>query len=817
MFGIIYHKILKYPYVILLFFLSIFLISIYQSKNFQLDASADTLLIENDPDLIYLRNLNERYKSEKFFIVTYTPKNLSKKDSINELINLVKDINSFNWISKTISIVNAPLLKSTDEPLIDKIRNLKYITNSDVNINNALNELTSSPIYKNLIISEDGKTFGIVAYIKENRLYLDTINKKTEYLKSKKIDNRKLNLINKKIKKFQKEQSVNINNYNKLIKKTISKYKSNAEVRLSGIPMIADDMITFIKNDILIFGAGVFIFIIITLWFIFKKITWVLFPLITCVTSITLMIGFLSLIGWKVTVISSNFIALMLILTMSMNIHYLVKYMQIDTIQYEDNDNVNLRLIETTNSIFFPILYAVLTTICAFLSLIFSGIKPVIDFGWMMTIGLTISFISTFLILPSLIKIFKPPLSENLKISDSKLSNLFLNMVKKKNLIYFFVLILIFISTYGILNLKVENSFINYFSKKTEIYKGMKNIDDKLGGTTPLEIILKFNSNIADNNNDNFLGETTSESNFLGEAETKDKISKYWFTRDKVDTIIKVHNYLNNQKEIGKVLSFSSILSIAESLNNNKKLGSLEMGILYEKIPKNIKDQIIKPYISIKNNEARITMRILDSKKNLRRKELINRIENDLENKLMINKENFKLAGVLIIYNNLLQSLFDSQIKSLGIVMAGILFMFLILFRSIKLSLIGIVPNFVAAYFIIGFIGLLNIPLDLMTITIAAITIGIAVDNSIHYIYKFKDEKYKSKSSIADIAKNCHQSVGKAIISTSVTIVFGFSILALSNFMPTIYFGLFTGLAMLTALFLVLTLLPNLLNSYYSK
>ena len=817
MFGIIYHKILKYPYVILLFFLSIFLISIYQSKNFQLDASADTLLIENDPDLIYLRNLNERYKSEKFFIVTYTPKNLSKKDSINELINLVKDINSFNWISKTISIVNAPLLKSTDEPLIDKIRNLKYITNSDVNVNNALNELTSSPIYKNLIISEDGKTFGIVAYIKENRSYLDTINKKTEYLKSKKIDNRKLNLINKKIKKFQKEQSVNINNYNKLIKKTISKYKSNAEVRLSGIPMIADDMITFIKNDILIFGAGVFIFIIITLWFIFKKITWVLFPLITCVTSITLMIGFLSLIGWKVTVISSNFIALMLILTMSMNIHFLVKYMQIDTIQYEDNDNVNLRLIETTNSIFFPILYAVLTTICAFLSLIFSGIKPVIDFGWMMTIGLTISFISTFLILPSLIKIFKPPVSENLKISDSKLSNLFLNMVKKKNLIYFFVLILIFISTYGILNLKVENSFINYFSKKTEIYKGMKNIDDKLGGTTPLEIILKFNSNIANNNNDNFLGETTSKNNFLGEAETKDKISKYWFTRDKVDTIIKVHNYLNNQKEIGKVLSFSSILSIAESLNNNKKLGSLEMGILYEKIPKNIKDQIIKPYISIKNNEARITMRILDSKKNLRRKELINRIENDLENKLMINKENFKLAGVLIIYNNLLQSLFDSQIKSLGIVMAGILFMFLILFRSIKLSLIGIVPNFIAAYFIIGFIGLLNIPLDLMTITIAAITIGIAVDNSIHYIYKFKDEKYKSKSSIADIAKNCHQSVGKAIISTSVTIVFGFSILALSNFMPTIYFGLFTGLAMLTALFLVLTLLPNLLNSYYSK
>ncbi len=809
-----YNKILKYPFIIIVFFSTIFLASIYQSKNFELDASADTLLIENDPDLNYLRELNKKYKSEEFFIITYSPKNLSITETIKELEKLILEINNLNWISKTISIINAPLLQSTNEPLIDRIKNLKYITSDNIDTQKALNELTSSPVYKDLIISKDAKTFGIVAYLKDNKKYLNALEEKTKILNSKVKNQNELDQINAKIKTLQKQQSNNISKYNKSIKKLLSKYKSNAEIRLSGIPMIADDMISFIKNDIFVFGIGVFIFIILTLWFVFKNIKWVIFPLLTCLVSITSMIGFLSLVGWKVTVISSNFIALMLILTMSMNIHYLVRYMQIDD-GFTDNAN---RLEKTAASIFFPILYAVLTTICAFLSLVFSEIKPVIDFGWMMTIGLCISFISTFLFLPALIKIFNPPISTNLKSTDSNLANILLGISKKNLLIYSTSLILIIASIVGILQLKVENSFINYFDKDTEIYKGMKNIDEKLGGTTPLEIIIKFNSNEKIiKNDDNFLGETEKKDDFLGENNSDNDKSKYWFTRNKIDKIVAIHKYLESQPEIGKVLSFSSILSIAESLNNNKKLGSLEMGILYEKLPKNIKEQIIKPYISIKDNEARITMRIIDSKKDLRRKELIAKINNDLKNKFNLKNEDFKLAGVLIIFNNLLQSLFDSQIKTLGIVMLGILIMFIVLFRSIKLSLIGIVPNFIAALFVLGFIGLLNIPLDMMTITIAAITIGIAVDNSIHYIYRFKAERENYESETMDITKNCHQSVGKAIISTSVTIIFGFSILVLSNFIPTIYFGFFTGLAMLTALFLVLTLLPNLLNKFYKN
>ena len=817
MFKLFYNKVLNYPYLLIILFLALLSYSVYQSKNFELDASADTLLIENDPDLIFLRELNKKYKSEEFFIITYSPINLSVKDGIKELNKLVIDINNLKWVSKTISIINAPLLQSTNEPLADRIKNLKFITNEEVDLDTAINELTNSPVYKNLIISEDSKTFGIVVYLKDNNAYLEAIQKKTEILSAKNIDQIELGILNIELKKLQKKQSKNISLYNNSIKELIEKYKSNAEIRLSGIPMIADDMITFIKNDIFVFGLGVFLFIILTLWFVFKNLSWVIFPLINCAVSIFIMIGFLSTLGWKVTVISSNFIALMLILTMSMNIHYLVRYMQI-----EDKDeiiNTNFRIKQTSETIFYPILYAVLTTICAFLSLVFSEIKPVKDFGWMMSIGLIISFVTTFLLLPALIKIFNPPLSNNMNLSESKIANFFFVTSKKSFIIYFFTILLIILSTIGILNLKVENSFVNYFSKKTEIYKGMKHIDEKLGGTTPLEIIIKFKNNVETKKDDgDFLGASDKKDNFLGEDIINDnENSKYWFTRDKIDKIVNIHNYLEDQPEIGKVLSFSSILNIAESLNNNKKLGSLEMGILYDKLPDNIKDQIIKPYISIKDNEARISMRILDSKPDLRRKELIERIQKDLEEKFNLKNDEFKLAGVLIIYNNLLQSLFDSQIKTLGIVMLGIFLMFIVLFKSIKISLIGIIPNVIAASFVLGFIGLLNIPLDMMTITIAAITIGIAVDNSIHYIYRYKFEKDKTSENGLILINNCHQSVGKAIISTSFTIIFGFSILVLSNFMPTIYFGLFTGLAMLTALFLVLTLLPNLLLKFYKN
>ncbi len=423
----------------------------------------------------------------------------------------------------------------------------------------------------------------------------------------------------------------------------------------------------------------------------------------------------------------------------------------------------------------------------------------------MMTFGLITSFIITFTLLPTLLN-FAPTNNISVKKEQkSKITNLLsLISINNKNSIFLVTGIIIIFSGIGISKLEVENSFINYFDKNTEIYKGMKLIDEKLGGTTPLEVIIKF----PEKENVKKSEEDDEFEDWGDEEDTNDE--KYWFTKDKIDLITSVHNYLDSLPEIGKVLSFSSIIEVATQLNNNKPLGTLEMGVLYSKIPESIKTEIIDPYLSIKDNEARISLRIIDSQKDLRRNDLINKINFDLKDKFGLEDKDYKLAGVLILFNNLLQSLFKSQILTLGLVMIGIFSMFIILFRNIKLSLIGVVPNFIAAFFILGIIGLLGIPLDMMTITIAAITIGIAVDNSIHYIYRFKEEFNKIKDYNKTL-NTCHSTVGVAILNTSITIVFGFSILVLSKFIPTIYFGVFTGLAMLLAMISVLTLLPALI------
>ena len=815
MFASIYKKLITDFSKITLLFLTILIIfSLYQSRNFNLDASSDALLLEGDPDLKYLREVNQTYGSKDFLVLTYTPvSNFTEKETILNLQLLKSKIEKLTWVDSVITIIDVPLLKSTDEGLMERLKNYKTLAYPEIDRKRGFDEIINSPIYRNYVISEDGKTSGIVVYLKKDERLEEYIKIKDKYFnQSAESGLSKEERIN--YKKFIREYEDYKNLYNLRnqqniaeIRDVISKYGESAKIHLGGIPMIADDMMSFIKSDIIIFGIGVFIFIVLTLWIIFKNLKWVVMPLLGCATSVIIMIGLLGAIGWKVTVISSNFIALMLILNMAMNIHITVRFLQLkkEFPQLTKSEAV----FEASKKMMLPILYTVLTTICAFLSLVFSGIKPIIDFGWMMTLGLIVSLFVTFLLLPSLITLLSSENERGLKDTENSVITSALGSFTKRNKIIIFgsTFFIIIFSIVGILKLEVENSFINYFDKETEIYKGMKKIDEDLGGTTPLSIILKFPANSEKSNDEEDEFNEWEEDN--GNSEDK---AKYWFTRDKMDKIIKVHDYLDSLPEIGKVLSFGSILRVAEDLNK-KELQSLEIAVLYSKIPDSIKKEIVLPYISVKKDEARISVRVKDSLKDLRRNDLIDQINYELNTKLGLAKEDYKLTGVLILFNNLLQSLFKSQILTLGIVMLGIFIMFFILFRNIIISLIGVVPNFIAAFFILGIIGLLEIPLDMMTITIAAITIGIAVDNSIHYIYRFKEE-FKKINNYNKTLDRCHSTVGVAILNTSITIVFGFSILVLSNFIPTIYFGVFTGIAMLLAMISVLTLLPKLILTY---
>ena len=780
--------ILSRPKITILFILILAVFFGYKSKDFRLDASSETLLIEGDPDLKYLQEINEKFGAKEFLVLTLTPKEeITSQNTINNILSLKYKIQSLNWVHNTITILDIPLLNSSDEPLMDRIKNFRTLKDDNIDKERGFQEILNSPVFKNFIISEDSKTTGIIVNIKpKEKLQISSFKNKHEIEKYK-----------DSIKQQRHQNIIEI-------REIIKSFDDLGIIYLGGVPMIADDMMTFIKNDIIIFGLGVFIFIVLTLWYVFRKIIWILIPISSCFFSVITMMGFLGIMNWKVTVISSNFIALMLILTMAMNIHMSTRFLQLRS-KHPHSSLLEIILL-TTKKMVWPIIYTVLTTMIAFLSLVFSEIKPIIDFGLMMSFGLLTSFIVTFTLLPTLLNLFD---SKKVYVEEKSFST-FTNMlsefsINNKKLIASISIFLMILSVIGILKLKVENSFINYFSKDTEIYKGMKLIDEKLGGTTPLNVILKFDSNeieVVKEEEDQF-DDWDEESN---EADQ----SKYWFTKDKIDRIKNVHLYLEKLDYVGKVLSFYSIIEIATKLNNDKELGTLEMGVLYSKLPDTIKKEIVDPYISVENNEARINLRIKDSSENLRRNLLINKINKELKTEVGLKDNDFKLSGILILFNNLLQSLFKSQILTLGFVMLGIFLMFLILFRNLKISLIGVIPNFIAAFAILGLIGILNIPLDMMTITIAAITIGIAVDNSIHYIYRFIEE-YKINENYKDVIKICHSTVGIAILNTSITIVFGFSILILSNFIPTIYFGIFTGIAMLLAMLLVLTLLPSLI------
>ena len=802
------HYILGQPLLVLLFLAVILVISVSHVGNFKLDASADTLILEDDKDLKIFREMNEKYKSSDFLVLTVTDneKEIFAIDTLSFIDSLSNELTKIKNVASVTSITNIPLVTSSKRPLTELINDIPNIMSEGINKSLARKEILTSPIYNELVISSDGKTTAIQISIEENLELLDARNDRTSLFQKYKSDSSFEIEYLKAKKKYIELSDSEKQKVSSLIKEIRSIQYNNQsdryEIRLGGIPMITDDMVTFIRNDLINFGLGVLVFILITLIIIFRKIIWVLAPIINCLYAVIFMIGVLGYLDWKVTVISSNFISLMLILTLSMNIHIIVRFRQI----YSSSKGNKYEAIKlTTERMIWPCLYTALTTIVAFASLIFSDIKPVIDFGYMMVLGLTTLFLTSFTLLPSLIIIFSS--EKNTIIGEDKansiitngLANLTLNFGKT---IYLVTALLSIITLYGLTQLKVENSFINYFRADTEIYKGMKLIDNQLGGTTPLDVIIKFSDSkeiIDDEYDDLFVGENDEE-------------QSNWFTTDKIDKIKYVHEYLDNNQYIGKVLSLASSIRVAEIVNDNKELNSVEMSVLYQKLPDEVKKIAVNPYLSIDNNEARINVRVLDSNQDLRRADLINEIRSDLVNDVYLNSENVSITGILLLYNNMLQSLFDSQIKSLGFVMLVIAVMFLVLFRSFKLMIIGIIPNLLSALLVLGLMGIINLPLDMMTITIAAITVGIAVDNSIHYIYRFKEEHVKCQDYESTVTL-CHSTIGRAIFFTGITVIFGFSILILSNFIPTIIFGALTGFAMFVALISVLTLLPRLLIS----
>ena len=793
MLNSLYTKIvLKYPKFILAVLLFLTVIMANFAMKLDIDVSADTLLLKGDKDLEFSRQVSKKFVTKDTLVITYSIKDdLLSQNNIVNIKTLSRELLDLDLIESISSIVNVPLLQSPPKPLQELMKSIPTLETKGMDKSLVKAEFLNSPIYKNNLVSKDFHTTAI------------SLNLKKISTKDKDF-----------IRKYYHQSIIDI-------RMILDKFSSNhpqVKLHLGGVDMITDDMVEYVKSDLKTFGVLIIVLLIIILFILFKRVEWVFIALFICSASLVVTSGFLSLLGLQITVVSSNFISLQLIMNMSLVVHLIIKYKELYTTNKSWTQEELLKA--TMLGMSKPSFFVVVTTIAGFSSLVYSNILPIMNFGWMMSLGLLVSLVSTFILFPLVLSF----IAKKEFTTSSKEKGLFTQKIADiafyyKRTILFISFVVVLFSISGAFNLRVENSFIDYFKKDTPTYQGMSLIDQKLGGTTPLDVILTFKDNSDEVESIDVI-EDSQENEFDDFEEEFEETQKdkedYWFTIEKINTITKVHQYLESQKAIGKVLSLTTMVNILKTLNNGEKVDGLLLALLYKELDQEYKEAILLPYINIEANQARISTRIMDSMPNLQRDKLIKKINYDLNNMLNESYVEKRLSGLMIMYNNMLQSLFKSQIQTIGVVILILFIMFLVLFRSLNVAIIAMIANILPVSVIFGFMGWMDIPLDMMTITIASISIGIAVDNTIHYIYRYKMEFKKSNDAKLSMY-NSHASIGVAMFYTSVIIIVGFSVLVLSNFLPTIYFGVLTVLAMFMAILSDLLLLPVMLMMYYTK
>lgn len=803
-----------------LIFIALFTVVVgWFAQDFALDASADTLILERDDDLRYYRSIRARYGSDDFLLVTYTPqRDLFDADTLRDLKILHDDLAALPDVAKVTSILNVPLVESPAVDLDDISSGIRFLEDPDTDRELARHELLESPLYQDLIISSDATTTALRVDMQQDEEYLRLRDRRDDLRRRQMAEDlqpdeiEELSNLETSIDIYSQAQVRQEDRDIASIREIMQQHADTASLHLGGVPMIVADSIGFIRHDLVVFGAAVLSALVVILATVFKKRRWIFLPLLTCATTCVLMLGLLGFLGWRVTVVSSNFVSLLLILSLALMLHIIVRYRETHA-QQPDADQFTL-VSETVRRIVKPCLYTALTTFVAFGSLLTSGIRPVIDFGWMMSIGIIVAFVCSFTLFPAMLMLMQPGKPRSLDDLTAKVTGFFARFIHqhaKKTLLVFSLLALIGIA--GTTRLTVENRFIDYYHKSTEIYQGMELIDRKLGGTTPLDVIVDApviektadDAGYEDDFVDIYADETDPEAGITSRS--------YWFNSWQLGNIEKIHDYLDGLPETGKVISLASISRILERLDPHVLQDNFELSIIYERLEPDLKDELFTPYLSDDGDELRFSVRVFESDPSLRRTNLLHSIRGELVDDIGLDNQQVHLTGMLVLYNNMLQSLYQSQVLTLGAVFLAIMAMFLVLFRSIRIATTAVIPTLLSAILILGLMGWFGIPLDLMTITIAAITIGIGVDDTIHYVHRFRHEFAVDGDYWAAIDR-CHRSIGRAIYYTSVTIMLGFSILVLSKFIPTIYFGILTSLAMLISLVANMTLLPLLIVAF---
>lgn len=837
------HFVTTYPKVVLVIVALLLLGAAAGLPRFKLDASADSLTLEHDKDLDFFRDVSKNYGGGDFLVVTFNPEgDLFSDESLRLLEQLQSDLAGIEGVASINSILNVPLLYSPKQSLREISKEPRTLTSPGVDRALAKQEFLQSPIYRELILGPDAETTALQLNIGLDRRYIELVQKR-DALREKRgeeglseQERQTLSEVSEAFLNYRTASEDRSRERVEQVRSVVADYEDQAQIFVGGVSMITADMVSFIKKDLVIFGSASVLFMFVVLAVIFRSFKFVLIPMATCLSAVLFMLGLLSWLDWRLTVISSNFVPLLLIISLAIIIHLIVRYREYAQ-ENPDWDQKAL-VIATVRFMAKPCLYTALTTIVAFASLVVSDIRPVIDFGWMMTIGLVVALVLAFVLLPACLMLLprEPARSETAAGASQRppLTAYCAIVVERYGKWILAVSALVAVaSAWGIFNLQVENRFIDYFHEDTEIHQGLKVIDEKLGGTTSLDIIIDAPA-VDGAGEENFAGEFTDEDDPFAEADAFDEAdpfvspnpvteedpfaeadpfsehgeagASFWMTTAGMETLERIHDYLESQEEIGKVQSLATLYKVGKDINGS--LNNFELAIMEKALSEEVHDTLVAPYLH-GSEQTRVTMRVKDSHQGLQRRELVERIRAHLRDDVDLDMEHVRFSGLLVLYNNMLQSLFSSQIVTLGVVFFGIFVMFVMLFRSLVVAAVAILPNIIAALSIIGFMGVVGIPLDMMTITIAAITVGIGVDNTIHYIYRFRTEIDKDGDYLASMHRS-HRSIGRAMYYTSVIIIFGFMIMVLSSFIPTVYFGMLTGLAMLAALAGALFLLPKL-------
>ena len=819
------------------------MLAMLQIGNTRLDASSDALLLQGDPDLAYFRETSKNYSSSEFLILTWQPPgDLLSPDSLEPLSGITQELQRIPGVSSVTSVLDVPLLESPPLSLSDlaKTDALPTLSDPDVDRTLAYRELTTSPVYRNLLVGESGDVTAIQVTLTSNPLVQQLLDEREELRALARLGELgdAQNRLDDVEAQYDALIAIETDERAALVasvRTVADRYKPYAEIFVGGVPMIAADMIAFVKADLVTFGAAILGIMLVVLAIIFRDWRWVLAPLVNCALTAVLMLGFLAWTDWRMTVISSNFVAVLLIVVLSLSLHLIVRYRELE--QSSPTLTRGERAAEAARLMSIPCLYTALTTLVAFASLLVAGIQPVIDFGLMMSLGIVVGFVCTFLVIPALMSVLPQTGGDGGGQSSRAMTLIFSDWVERYGSgVLGITAFLIVLTLVGISRLEVENRFIDYFKDSTEIYQGMELLDSKLGGTIPLDIILyppseaadetgpsgtpgpaSVITELADSASDVMLGDPF-EDDFLAEdpfagddifASDSSTKPAYWFTPEGRQLLDMAHQIVDAREETGKVLSLSTAFEVMDGLYG-APLGAIELALVENSMPDDVNNTLVSPYFNAEIDQARISVRAMETSESLRRDKFLRELRETLIAELNVDGDRIQFTSLLVLYNNVLQSLFTSQILTLSVVFVAIGVMFWLLFRSLSLALLALAPNMLAAGLVLGIMGLAGIPLDIMTITIAAIVVGIGVDDCIHYIYRFREEFSRDKNYRAAMHRS-HESIGRAMYYTTLTVIVGFSLLTLSNFNPSLYFGVLTDVAMVAAVAGALLLLPKLI------